>query len=104
VTRSPGQCAIDGVEIGDVSISILDPRQTAVAGPMLAAKYALVSTASGTRFGAGNRNQWSDATMEKLSELLLSMEQDVCRDLFEGHPTDGVSAQVGDPEDGVPGL
>jgi hypothetical protein len=104
VIRSTGKCSVDAVEIGEIQISILTNRESALPGPIMSAKYALSNAESGTRFGAGNRNQWSERTMNALAELISAMEEEVCEDLFEGHTSGSGGAVVADTTDGGPGL
>jgi len=99
MTKSDGTCKIDGVALGELTISLLG-------NPVINAKYALCNSESEDRFGAGNRNSnWSADTLEKLKALTDSMERDICRDLFKGGATIGsVEEPDGYQQDGVPGL
>ena len=97
--KSDGICRIDSVHVGEGSFNMLGPS------PTLSAKSVLINSASGSRFGSSNRNQWSEQTMLKLVELTQLMEQDIAAELFDGAST---TASVTDPlpntTDGVPGL
>lgn len=100
-TKAEGQIRINGVTVGEVSISLLGPSVG------MAVKYALCNVETGEKFGMGNRNQsWSEATLAKLSDLLACIEADVVDDVFvEPVITSGiVSDQNVYPSDGVPGL
>jgi hypothetical protein len=100
VTRSEGTCKINGVSLGEITISFLG------ASPHITAKYALCNIETEDKFGAGNRNSgWSEETYKKLQALALSMEVDVLSDVFSGSPTtNGAVTEVPDATDGVPGL
>lgn len=99
MTKSDGTCKIDGVMLGEVTISLLG-------APIISAKYALCNAETEDRFGAGNRNtNWSADTMEKLRALTDCMERDICRDLFNNGATIGSVEEVGGHQpDQVPGL
>ena len=99
MTRSDGTCKIDGVTIGEFTVSLLGE-------PIISAKYALCNSETHDRYGAGNRNSnWSADTIEKLRALTDSMERDVCRELFKDGATIGSVEEVVDyQQDGVPGL
>ena len=96
--KSDGVCKITGITLGEISIKLLEDS-------LLVAKYAFCD-AAGDRYGYGNRNvNWSDETLEKLKALATSMEEDICRDLFEGGVTTGSTDEVvAYQQDGVPGL
>lgn len=100
MTKSDGTCKIDGVTMGEVTINLLGHTVD------LSAKYALCNSATGDRFGAGNRNaNWSADTLEKLRSLVDSMERDICKDVFADGATIGsIEDTVAAPTDGVPGL
>jgi hypothetical protein len=81
MTRSDGKCRVDGVEVGEVRIHMFGT-------PSLFGKYALTESGSGSRFGAGRRNQqWSEATWTKAKDLIESMERDIAKDVFEESST-----------------
>jgi hypothetical protein len=100
--KSEGKCRIDGVAVGEFSINLLGPT------PFITAKYMLLASESGERFGAGNRNaNWSDETMKALAVLIGSMERDLSKDVFgQGPVTTEEPEEVFDTlsGDGVPGL
>jgi hypothetical protein len=101
MTKSDGKPRLDGVEVGELSYTVLGPP-----APVLAVKFALLNAETGDRFGYSNRNTgWSEKTLLALNALVESVEADVCLDLFEGGTTSGGGATV-DPNtiDGVPTL
>lgn len=100
MTKSDGQCKIDGVTLGEFQVNLLGHASA------ITAKYALCNIETEERFGSGSRNtNWSADTMEKLRALIASMEQDICRDVFAGGATIGSVEEVVEyATDGVPGL
>ncbi len=99
--KSDKPCLIDSVEIGEVNVYFIGPKESVIPGATLHAKYALTISGSGTRLGAGTRNFWSDETNTKLRELIASMEKDICVDVFGGTPEESTI----DPSiDEIPGL
>lgn len=101
-TQADGQCKINGVQVAELSVQI----DVASSSAMLYAKYALLNTTEGDRFGSGNKNVgWSEETQMQLLKLLKCMEQDICQDLFSGGATTDSSVTTGDGTiDGVPGF
>lgn len=94
-----GSCRINAVHVGEATFNMMG------ASPTLTAKYAMADSRTGSRFGAGNRNQWSEQTMAKLLELAQSMEQDIVGELFnEGATTTSGVTPAPNATDGVPGL
>ena len=102
--KSDGACRINGVELGEFQVAFFAPSGLGMTTPALAAKYALVNVEAGQRMGAGNRNVWSAETMSKLSELVASMEKDICTDVFGEATTSSVVEDEDYHSDGVPGL
>jgi hypothetical protein len=101
VTRADGKPRITGVEVGELSYTVLGPP-----APVFSVKFSLLNAETGDRFGFSNRNTgWSEKTLLALSALVESVEADVCLDLFEGGATSSGGATV-DPNtiDGVPTL
>lgn len=99
MTRSDGQCRIDGLEVLEVEFDFITSL------PRLSAKYAYVNSTTGERLGSGHRNQaWSAQTLELLEGLKLSMERDVTAVLFSGENVDDGSGAVEPTSDGVPSL
>lgn len=99
MTKSDGKCRINAIEVGEVSVNALGLT------PAMVVKYALTESETGTRFGAGHMNQWSEKTISLLSELLTSIEADVAKDLFgDSGTTSSVLAPAPDPMAGVPSL
>lgn len=101
-TRGQGPIKVNGVQIGEFQADLLGPF------PVLTAKVALVDVDNSQRFGASHHNAWSAATVQKLLELVASMETDVCDQLFGGARTAQPMPLPPDdrkvPEDEVPGL
>lgn len=103
--KSLGSSRIDSVDIGKIDIDLFTKKVEGMDGAVMSAKYALIISEDGSRVGAGNRNIWSEATLSKLRDLIVSMENDICIDVFGGSPTtDGAVAPVEDTPDGVDGL
>lgn len=99
MTKSDGKCRVDSVVAGEISINMLG------AYPTVLVKYALSNAQSGERFGAGLRPAgWSEETMEKLRELVASLERDVCTVVFDGHPSSSVVEDPLGTTDGVAGF
>lgn len=99
MTKSDGKCNIDGVSAGEISINLLGPV------PTILAKYALESTKSGERFGAGIRAEgWSEETLTKLKAFIDSLEGDVCKSVFDAHTSGSVAEDSLGTTDGVPGF
>lgn len=95
--RSDGKCKINGLGVGEVTISLLGPL------PVLSAKYVFINTESGDRFGAGNRNQnWSKETLDHLEALVHSMERDLRGDVFEAEATTGGVVEDDNTQGDVP--
>lgn len=87
MTKAEGSCKINGIEVGEVSLSMFGPS------PLLAVKYALTDITSGTRLGAGNKNtNWNEKVMNKLREFLSAVEEDICSDVFETGATTSSSS------------
>lgn len=103
-SKSPSK--IDSVEIGEVSINFFTSHETGSPSQgVMSAKYALVVSSEGIRMGSGNRNIWSEATLEKLHALVKAMESDICLDVFgEGHTASSGVIETEGTADGVPGL
>lgn len=101
MTKSDGMARINGVEVGELSFTIIGPST-----PILAVKYAMTNVDEEVRFGYGHRNTgWSDRTMEALASLVECIEADVCLDLFAGGtPTAGGATVDPGTTDGVPTL
>lgn len=103
--KSAGSSRIDAVEIGKIDIDFFSKKIEGMDGAVMSAKYALIVTEDGSRIGAGNRNIWSEGTLSKLKDLVVSMENDICADVFgEAPTTDGAVAPVENTSDGVQGL
>jgi hypothetical protein len=100
MTKSEGKCRIDGVLAGELEINALNNVA------LISVKYALISTESGERYGQGHINQkWSPKTMEKLKDLLASIEEDICQVVFgEGPTTASVDPGEAPTSDGVSSL
>lgn len=100
MTKSDGKSRIDGVLAGEIEVNVLGHV------PLLSVKYALVATESNERFGQGNINQkWSPKTMEKLRDLLASIEEDICQVVFGAGPTTAsVEPGVESTSDGISSL
>lgn len=78
--KSDGKCKIDGVELGELTYTVLGAPT-----PVLSVKYAYVSSATGGRYGHGHMNTiWSETTMARLAELVASVEADVAAQVFDG--------------------
>ncbi len=108
MVKGEGSVRIDGVAVGEITINLLSPTVH------LAARYAFTNSLTAERFGSGNRNSnWSSTTLEKLGELVESMEKDLCQEMFTGGvtategPTDGVAGDALpnlSADDGIPSL
>lgn len=101
MTKADGLSKIDAVEVGELSFTVIGPPT-----PVLAVKFAYANSATGDRFGYGNRNTgWSKETMDCLASLVGMVEADVCRQVFGDSATTS-SVQQGDAttSDGVPSL
>lgn len=100
MVKSNGKCRIDSVMVGELTVD------TTTGHPKISVSYALVASDSGERFGKGNINTlWSDATFEKLKELLTSIETDVANVVFsEGATTASVETGADTTTDGVASL
>lgn len=100
MTPSDQKCRIDAVEVLEADFNFLGPV------PRISAKYAYLDSKTGDRLGSGNRNQeWSAETLEKLEELIASMERDIIKTVFSGESTvDGGSGAADPTSDGVPSL
>jgi hypothetical protein len=101
VTKSDGKCKIDGVEVGELTfVGIGSPT------PVLSVKYAYVFAETGDRMGYSNRNLgWSERTLSLLNDLLLSVEEDVAREVFDlSTTTGGVLASTDPTTDSIPSL
>jgi hypothetical protein len=99
MVTSDGKCKINGVAVGEATFDLLGPA------PALSVKYALCSTESVLRYGAGFRNQgWSEETMKCLRTLADSIERDICSDVFEGNTSGCVEGDDLGTSDGVPGF
>lgn len=101
--QSTGKCRVDAVEVRDISIVVYGAADQ----HKLVAKYAMIESSSYNSAGAGLRDSnWSQETIERLRELLASMERDISKDLFEGGDSpvveDSKAAVLG-PDD-VPAL
>lgn len=101
--RSDKPCLVDAVEIGEININFIGPKESSIPGASMHAKYALTIYEAGIRVGAGNRNLWSEETNERLRQLITSMEKDICVDVFGEAPERVPSIVEMDPDD-VPGL
>jgi hypothetical protein len=87
---SDGTPRINGVEVGELSYTVLGPP-----APVLAVKFALLNAGTGDRFGFTHRNTgWSEKTLLALNALVESVEADLCLDLFEGGTTSSGGATV----------
>lgn len=98
---------IDAVDVGEVKIDLTHGNLNGQTFNMLtmSAKYALVVSETGVRVGAGNCASWSEATQQRVRDLIASMENDICRSVIGAPPSTGSGAVVDDPNsDGVPQL
>jgi hypothetical protein len=100
-TKSEGQCKIDQVEAGELTIVALS-----LLAPQLMVKYALSNSETGARFGAGTMNSdWSPRTQELLAALITSVEQDIAEAVFSGgSTTTGSGSDDAGPLADVPGF
>ena len=90
------------MEAGEVTIVALSRP-----APELIVKFALSSSETGQRFGAGHLTEgWSDRTRELLRDLLASVEADVAQVVFEGDgtTTSGVVGEGADSAAAVVGF
>lgn len=94
--KTTAKCKVDSVVVGEI-------QMVRIGTPVpLTAKFALKSDASGISFGAGTMSTWSKTTLDKLSELLESMENDILAALFEVESMPANTNKV--DEDKVPEL
>jgi hypothetical protein len=78
VIRTTGKCRVNAVAAGEVHVNLLG------LAPAMSAKFVLVNSETGDRFGSTDRNtNWSDETMKRLAALVESMEKDAAASLFE---------------------
>ena len=101
MTKSDGQCLIDSVAAGEVTINLLGPQ------PVMAVKYALMNSESSDRFGSGTSNTgWSAETQKHLEELVASLERDLCKAVFVQAGEAQQAEEVLDTSgvDGIPAL
>lgn len=99
MVTSDGKCRIDGIQIGEIALNLLGPS------PSMTAKYALCGASTGSRFGAGTRYSWGEATLSKLRELVEMMEMEISADVFEGGSTTTGGVTDSTPQvDDVPSL
>lgn len=102
-TFKTGATKIDGFIIGEV---IIDRTGTMGVSP-LRVHYALANSKTATLFGKTTKSaEWSAATLQKLSEFLQSIENDIAADVFEesGAPVAESSSNLPLGDDGIPGL
>lgn len=100
MTKGDGDCQINGVEVGEINVDFFQPTTS------VSAKYAFVNVGTGQRLGSSYRTVWSPAVLQKLEELRVLMEQEVCKNLFSGGSTSGGGPTRETPpdDDGVPAL
>ena len=101
MTKGQGVCKIDAVRVVELTLA----TRVQVPGAGVEAKFVLMNSATGERFGSGTFSTWSDETATKFNELMLSMEKDICTAVFaDGPTTDSVPENETPLEDEVPGL
>lgn len=94
---------IDSVTLGEFEVKTGEVQGMPTLS--LVAKYALSVSKTGARVGSGNRSFWSEGTVEKLRELIKSMEGDIAEDVFGVRPTSSGGGDAGEHHsDGVPEL
>jgi hypothetical protein len=107
MTKSEATCQVDAVDVGEVRLRFMTANMggQAFAAMEASADYALVVSETGTRVGRGTCSSWSEATQQKVRELLAAMEADICVAVF-GKAPQAVDGAVQDTphSDGVPGL
>lgn len=97
-----GRLKIDSIALGEGYINVLGEEK------ILKAKFALVDSSNGDRYGAGNLEAWSEETLKCFADLIVSMEKDIAAHVFEEKPTPpttgGTEPEDFTPVDEVPGL
>jgi hypothetical protein len=102
LAKADGSPKFDGVAFGEAEVKVIG-----FPAPVISAKFALVNSESGRRFGSIHKNNgWSEQTFKLFEELAASMEVDAASDLFDGvtSTTSGGVTVEPDTSDGVPGL
>lgn len=96
---------IDSIEIGEIRVDFFVDKAITPGGGTMSAKYAFLYSPEGLRMGSGNRNIWSEGTLQKLQELVKMMEADICHDVFgDSHTAGSVAQSTDDTSDSVPSL
>jgi hypothetical protein len=101
MTKGQGICRIDAVKVVEITLA----TRAQVPGAGVEAKFVLMNSNTGERFGSGTFSTWSDETATKFNELIRSMENDICTAVFVDGPTTDSVPEDGMPlEDEIPGL
>lgn len=101
MVTTDGKSKIDAVSVVEITLA----TRVAMPGAGVEARYVLLNSKTGDRFGSGTFSTWSDETSNKFNELLKSMENDICSTVFETGTTSGsTEEELPQLEDAVPGL
>lgn len=96
---------IDTIEVVDVSVRMIGPKESVIPGANLTARFDLVVSSTGARFGPSIINmEWSEETQNKLRDFLQSIEADICEKVFGLASTDGGGPTDDHNGDGVQEL
>ena len=97
---------IDTVEVIDITVHLVGPKESVLPGAQLQAKYNLVASSTGMRLGQATASiEWSEETQKRLRSFMESIESDLCERVFGLAPSiDGGGATDDHNGDGVQGL
>ena len=96
--KAAGRPKIDGVRVGEVEADFLIPL------PTISVKFAYENSETGRTCGFGYHSTWSEETMQKMRELISSMETDIINAMFEGGAVGTHSPVQEPPAEGITSL